>query len=396
MLDRLLGSWSSPQGSMTQVEGGKDEERLGKRSPMQRPEWPTAWGQWESFLDEEPYLPGSCPPEALSLGMMTGCPGKVLGGFKPPAAVIEQCFNPLQKGLRCAWYMMLVPLNTLTPRNTAWLWTLSLNLYQHPVIWWFPSVACNWWYSARKALDRMASVWGSQALLRVSPVPPAGSSLSELLRFGGETEDEGRHGRKGAVSLGSAPYWELVLFVLLWAGWSFNPCRKLWPGLKHLEIGFIPMEIEKEINNRDCFSCSDVPPALCKYRPILAPNKWFEKHSLTQSSLRQALPPECHFLAPVWVAVRPFATAAKSLQSCPTLCSPRDGSPSGSPWDSPGKNTAISFSNAWKWKVKVKSLSRVRLLVTPWSGVPLPYPTDGMVTIINNIVSYIYWILEIC
>lgn len=64
----------------------------------------------------------------------------------------------------------------------------------------------------------MASVWGSQALLRVSQVPPAGSSLSELLRFGGETEDEGRHGRKGAVSLGSAPYWELVLFVLLWAG----------------------------------------------------------------------------------------------------------------------------------------------------------------------------------
>ena len=40
------------------------------------------------------------------------------------------------------------------------------------------------------------------------------------------------------------------------------------------------------------------------------------------------------------------------------------------PWDSPGKNTewvAISFSNAWKWKVKVKSLSRVRLLATPWT-----------------------------
>ena len=53
---------------------------------------------------------------------------------------------------------------------------------------------------------------------------------------------------------------------------------------------------------------------------------------------------------------------------------------------------AISFSNAWKWKVKVKSLSRVRLLATPqtaayqappsmgfsrqeyWSGVPLPSP----------------------
>ena len=60
------------------------------------------------------------------------------------------------------------------------------------------------------------------------------------------------------------------------------------------------------------------------------------------------------------------AAAAKSLQSCPTLCDPIDGSPPGSPI--PGilqartlEWVAISFSNAWKWKVKVKSLSRVRL-----------------------------------
>ena len=58
------------------------------------------------------------------------------------------------------------------------------------------------------------------------------------------------------------------------------------------------------------------------------------------------------------------AAAAKSLQSCPTLCDPRDGSPPGSAV--PGilqartlEWVAISFSNAWKWKVKVKSLSRV-------------------------------------
>lgn len=51
----------------------------------------------------------------------------------------------------------------------------------------------------------MASVWGSQALLRVSPVSPAGSSLSELLCFAGETEDE-EAWEEGAVSLGSAPY----------------------------------------------------------------------------------------------------------------------------------------------------------------------------------------------
>ena len=64
------------------------------------------------------------------------------------------------------------------------------------------------------------------------------------------------------------------------------------------------------------------------------------------------------------------AAAAKSLQSCPTLCDPRDGSPPGSPI--PGtlqartlEWVAISFSNAWKWKVKVKSLSCVWLLATP-------------------------------
>ena len=94
------------------------------------------------------------------------------------------------------------------------------------------------------------------------------------------------------------------------------------------------------------------------------------------------------------------AAAAKSLQSCPTLCDPIDGSPPGSP--GPGilqartlEWVAISFSNTWKWKVKVKSLSPVRLLATPWtaayqeppsvgfsrqeywSGVPLPSPRNG-------------------
>ena len=92
------------------------------------------------------------------------------------------------------------------------------------------------------------------------------------------------------------------------------------------------------------------------------------------------------------------AAAAKSLQSCPTLCDPVDGSPPGScihgilqarvlEW------VAISFSNTWRCKVKVKSFSRVWLLATPrtapyqapaslgfsrqeyWSGLPLPSPT---------------------
>ena len=62
-------------------------------------------------------------------------------------------------------------------------------------------------------------------------------------------------------------------------------------------------------------------------------------------------------------------SAAKSLQSCPTLCDPTDGSPPGS--TIPGvlqartlEWVAISFSNAWKWKVKVKMLSRAWLLAT--------------------------------
>ena len=65
-----------------------------------------------------------------------------------------------------------------------------------------------------------------------------------------------------------------------------------------------------------------------------------------------------------------YIAAAKSLQSCPTLCDPRDGSPPGSlvPGILQARTLewlAISFSNAWKWKVKVNSLSRVQLFGTP-------------------------------
>ena len=76
------------------------------------------------------------------------------------------------------------------------------------------------------------------------------------------------------------------------------------------------------------------------------------------------------------------ATAAKSLQSCPTLCDPRDGSPPGSPI--PGilqartlEWVAISFPSAGKWKVKVKSLSRVWLLATPWTAAYQAPPSMG-------------------
>ena len=106
------------------------------------------------------------------------------------------------------------------------------------------------------------------------------------------------------------------------------------------------------------------------------------------------------------MCVNAAAPAAKSLQLCLTLFDPIDSSPSGSPvpeilqartleW------VAISFSNAWKWKVKVKSLSRVWLLAMPWTaayqapppvgfsmqeywgGVPLPSPVC-----VNKVVQY--------
>ena len=83
----------------------------------------------------------------------------------------------------------------------------------------------------------------------------------------------------------------------------------------------------------------------------------------------------------IWAKKDP-AAAAKSLQSCSTLCNPTDGSPLGS--SVPGILQArimewvvISFSNAWKWKVKVKSLSRARLLATPWTTAYQAPPSMG-------------------
>ena len=108
---------------------------------------------------------------------------------------------------------------------------------------------------------------------------------------------------------------------------------------------------------------------------------------------------------PLTLAYGCTAAAAKSLQLCPTLCDPIDSSPSGSAI--PGilqartlEWVAISFSNAWKWKVKMTALSHVRLLATPWtaayqappsmgfsrqeywSGVPLPSPTYIVTSVI--------------
>ena len=75
--------------------------------------------------------------------------------------------------------------------------------------------------------------------------------------------------------------------------------------------------------------------------------------------------------------------AAESLQLRPTLCDPIDGSPRGSPV--PGilqartlEWVAISFFNAWKWEVKGKSLSHVRLLATSWTAAYQTPPSMGL------------------
>ena len=113
----------------------------------------------------------------------------------------------------------------------------------------------------------------------------------------------------------------------------------------------------------------------------------------------QPLSPESPALAGRCFTTELPVAAAKSLQSCPTLCDPIDGSPPGSPV--PGilqartlEWVAIAFSNAWKWKGKVKSFSPVWLFATSWttayqappslgfsrqeywSGVPFPSPGD--------------------
>ena len=111
------------------------------------------------------------------------------------------------------------------------------------------------------------------------------------------------------------------------------------------------------------------------------------------------------------------AAAAKSLQSCPTLCDTIDGLPPVSPI--PGifqartlDWVAISYSNAWKWKVKVKSLSHVWLLETPWtaayqappsmgfsrqeywSGLPLPSPQKAWGTSKNmRLLGHIHFLI---
>ena len=157
--------------------------------------------------------------------------------------------------------------------------------------------------------------------------------------------------------------------LLAWHAWALRviPCLPLLPHLSPQFLLLLPIA---------------GPHLTAPIHILAAPN--FNASSNVVSSLSPAA-----------------AAVSKLLQSCRTLCDPIDGSPPGSPI--PGilqartlEWVAISFSNAWKWKVKVKSLSRVLLLVTPWtaahqapppmgfsrqeywSGVPLPSPSRSL------------------
>ena len=121
------------------------------------------------------------------------------------------------------------------------------------------------------------------------------------------------------------------------------------------------------LSHRCCCCCCCVAPVVSasvrphRRQPSRLPHPWDSPGRNTGVG--------CHSL----LQCMKVKSESEVAQSCPTLCDPIDGSPPGSPV--PGtlqartlEWVAISFSNAWKWKVKVKSLSRVWLLATPWSA----------------------------
>ena len=157
------------------------------------------------------------------------------------------------------------------------------------------------------------------------------------------------------------------------------------------------MKLKRHLNI--LFVSFHLPPGAVRIRALRAPGD--RRHRSLQPPDSSCTLKDCY--AGTWQPQGTSAAtaAAKSLQSCPTLCDPIDGSPTGSPvhgilqaktleW------VAISFSNTWKLKVKVKSLSRVQLFATPWtaahrappsmgfsrqecwSGVPLPSPKEPL------------------
>ena len=134
----------------------------------------------------------------------------------------------------------------------------------------------------------------------------------------------------------SRPFAMPVTFLILWSPFSGRICFKHWS--VYYSSGYCKLHF--------------------LYPTISSPHK---------PSIFYTIPLLVHFHTEY------TTTTTKPLQSCPTLCDPIDSSPPGSPV--PGtlqartlERVAISFSNAWQWKVIVKSLSHVQLFVTPWTA----------------------------
>ena len=122
------------------------------------------------------------------------------------------------------------------------------------------------------------------------------------------------------------------------------------------------------------------PASFLKFLNSVVSDHIWKTHTDTYTHIYETYTHIQNFFFIHWIIYA--AAAAKSLQSCLTLCNPIDGSPPGSAI--PGilqartlEWAAISFSNAWKWKVKVKSLCRLRLFATPWTAAYQAPPSMG-------------------
>ena len=187
-----------------------------------------------------------------------------------------------------------------------------------------------------------------------------------------------------------------IVSKLLLASWAPPPfCYKICHFETHLAY--------------ECICAKSIPscPALCN--PMDCSRSGLSVHGISQARILEWIPSPGHLPDPgikpaspvspalaggffttstTWEAHLAYRShelvnaAAKWLQSCLTLCDPIDGSPPGPliPGILQARTlewVAISFSKAWKWKVKVKLLSCVRLFTTPWTAAYQAPPSMG-------------------
>ena len=155
----------------------------------------------------------------------------------------------------------------------------------------------------------------------------------------------------------------------LWMASGFAMLWFLWPRYTRWFNHYVVSDSFKPKDCRPpCSSVHQVLQARIQKWVVISFSRIFPTQGLNSCLLHRK-----QILYPWATAAAAAAAAAKSLQSCPTLCDPIDDSPLGC--SVPGilqarilEWVAISFFNAWKWQVKVKSLSRARLLATPWTA----------------------------